>query len=114
MKLTINGQELELHYSFRMFIIYENIMSKSIDFETLTSYTGMVTLLYSAIIATMQRNKMDISSLGYDDFMEWLDTQSPDIFTEFATWFTKAMNVQQKLTAETTEKVKKAKPSKKV
>ena len=61
MKIKFRDKELDLHYSNRMFIIYENIMGKGVSFEE-QSYTAVITLLYGALIGTLKYNNMETFS----------------------------------------------------
>ena len=91
MKIKIKGKEFELHYSMRMYILYENIMGQSLNAATQGMTTSMVILMYCAILASIQYHKLNIS-ISYDEFMDWLDDQNPSVFTNFADWFTKCVN----------------------
>ena len=86
MKIIFREQELELHYSMRIYIIYENIMGKGLGFEQLQSYTAVISLFYAAIVASLQYHKMD-SNVTYDEFIDWLDTDSALKIKEFTEWF---------------------------
>ena len=97
MKIKIKEQELELHYSLRIYMFYENIMGHSIDMQTISSYTSLVVLFYSAILATLldEHKNVDIT---YDEYMDWLDSQQPTILSDFASWFIKNVEVSAKVT----------------
>lgn len=86
MTIKIDGKEIELRYSMRMYILYENITGKSLNFEEMTSYTTVMTLLYCAILGTMQKNKQELT-LTYNEFLDWIDDNGMDIIPEFAKWF---------------------------
>lgn len=103
MKIHIKGQELDLHYSMRMYIIFENIMGKSLSFDSSYSYTSLIVLFYSAIMATIQRDKLNMT-LSYDEFMDWLDSNEPTkTIQEFSEWFTSQMTVNNNLSDYTIE-----------
>ena len=87
MKIKFRDKELYLHYSNRMFIIYENIMGKGATFEE-QSYTAAITLLYGALIGTLKYNKME-TDVTYDEFMNWLDEQPRNTLSKFSEWFVK-------------------------
>lgn len=95
MKININNTDLELHYSMRMYIIYENIMGKALSFENTNSYTSLVVLFYSAVAATIQKNKLNLV-INYDDFMDWLD-EHPTSMQEFSDWFAKNITANTEL-----------------
>ena len=95
MKVNIKGKELELHYSMRIYLIYETITGKTLSLET-GSYTVSVNLFYSAILASMQHANLDLN-FEYDEYLDWLDTQGMDLIKEFIEWFLKIMNVNSSL-----------------
>ncbi len=88
MKINIKNQELELAYSMRTYILFENIQGQSLSFENLNSYTSLIVLFYSAIVATIQKRKLDIT-LNYDEFLDWLDANNGEnMIKKFSEWFT--------------------------
>lgn len=97
MKIKIKEQELELHYSLRIYMFYENIMGHSIDMQTISSYTSLVVLFYSAILATLQYEHKNLD-ITYDEYMDWLDSQQHTILSDFASWFIKNVEVSAKVT----------------
>lgn len=94
MKVSINNKELELRYSMRIYIIYEAMMDKSIEPQDFDKTTNVITLLYATILATMQYNR-ESEKLSWDDFMDWVDEQGPQILFDFATWFSKTVEAQK-------------------
>ena len=96
MKVNIKGKELELHYSMRIYLIYETITGKTLSLET-GSYTVYVNLFYSAILASMQHATLDLN-FEYDEYLDWLDEQGMDLIKEFIEWFLKIMNTNNSLT----------------
>ena len=103
MKIHINDTDLELHYSMRMYIIYENIMGKALSFDNSNSYTSLVVLFYSAIVSTIQKNKLNLI-INYDDFMDWID-EHPSSLQEFSEWFAKNISANDELRDITKEEV---------
>ena len=95
MKINIKGTDLELFYSMRVYLIYEQITGKTLSLET-GSYTVSVNLFYSAILASMQHANLDLN-FEYDEYLDWLDTQGMDLIKEFIEWFLKIMNVNTSL-----------------
>ena len=88
MKINIKNQEIELTYSMRIYILFENITNKSLSFDSINSYTSLIVLLYSSIIATIQKQKLNIQ-WSYHEFMDWLDENNGEqMIKEFSTWFT--------------------------
>lgn len=95
MKVNIKGKELDLHYSMRIYLIYETITGKTLSLET-GSYTVSVNLFYAAILASMQHNHIDLD-FEYNEYLDWLDEQGIDLIKEFIEWFLKIMKVNTSL-----------------
>ena len=111
MKIKIKDQELELAYSMRTYILFENIQGQSLSFENLNSYTSLIVLFYSAIVATIQKRKLDIS-ISYDEFIDWLDENNGEnMIKEFSNWFTTQLT--NNLALQDAEEEKETKGSKK-
>ena len=88
MKINIKNQEIELSYSMRIYILFENITNKSLSFESMQSYTSLIVLFYSSVLASIQKQKLNIT-ISYDEFMDWLDDSNGEqMIKEFSTWFT--------------------------
>lgn len=101
MKVLIKDKEIELKYSFRALMIYENIQNKSFN---PSSISDMVVFLYSCILASDKSQ-----TLNFDDFMDYLDDH-PQLINEFSEWLTNIFKKNQLLSAEPTKKeVEKAK-----
>ena len=108
MKINIKDIDLELHYSMRMYILYENILGKALNFENASSYTSVIVLFYSAIMATIQHKKLDIT-LTYDEYMDWLDEQNAqEILAEFSSWFASHITTNSDLNDIKKEEIKDA------
>lgn len=102
MKVNIKGTDLELYYSMRIYLIYEQITGKTLSLEE-GSYSVSVNLFYSAILASMQHNHMDLD-FQYDEYLDWLDEQGMELIKEFINWFLKIMNVGNSLMEKEIEK----------
>jgi len=89
MKVKIKGKEFELHYSMRMYILYENIMGKNLNVIEQGTTTSLIILMYCAVVASMQYHRIN-EHVAYEEFMDWLDEQPPTVFAEFGNWFTSA------------------------
>lgn len=113
MTVNFRGQDLELHYGMRIYIIYENIMGKGLGFEELQSYTAVISLFYAALVATLQYNKLD-SNVTYDEFINWLDEDSALKIQEFTNWFVSCVNAQADKVDEKISKENKKTKSKKL
>lgn len=86
MKINIKGKEVELHYSMRIHILYENIMNQTLSNVSTNSTTGLIVLMYCAVMASIQKARLGLA-VSYDEFMDWIDEQNPNIFAEFGKWF---------------------------
>lgn len=115
MKVKIGEREIEMHYSFRMYILYENRLGESVDFTKLNNYTYTLNLFYCAVLSSMQYHKMELD-LEFDEFMDWADTkEGMSTIPEFLGWYFENFkfqeeilsNAEEKLKAEATEKNKK-------
>ena len=94
MKITFRDQELELRYSYRLYIVYENIMGKGLNEEDFKTYTSLLTLIYATLVSTLQVNKLD-SNVTYDEFLNWIDNCPTNILTDFSMWFVQHLAAQQ-------------------
>lgn len=91
MIVRYNNEDLELRYSLRIYIIYENIMETS---DIKEDYTTLLTLLYSTLVATLQYHRKKID-MDYQDFLDWVDDNGGiKLVTDFSTWFSKQAAIQ--------------------
>lgn len=87
MNIDINGKEVELKFSFRAMMMYENITGSTFSPSGLTD---IITFFYCIVLAASKDY-----SISYDDFLDWLDT-NPDAIKEFGNWVnTNAINQNQ-------------------
>ena len=94
MKIKIKDKDLELHYSMRSFVIYEEITGKSLNLEDINSLSAIVNLFYSNVLATMQYNNMNLD-LTYNDFWNWIDENNgPALIQEFSEWYMQQLQAQ--------------------
>jgi hypothetical protein len=94
MKIKIKDKDLELHYSMRSFVIYEEITGKSLNLEDINSLSAIVNLFYSNVLATMQYNNMNLD-LTYNDFWNWIDENNgPTLIQEFSEWYMQQLQAQ--------------------
>ena len=107
-KLVIDKKEYDLHYSFRIYIIYESAVGRNLDFDRLT-LSDLYILFYASIIATLQYNKIE-HSLKYDELMNIIDECGGEyILTTFSSWFVDKMKQQAELLRESNEEVEEGK-----
>ena len=84
MKITINGREIELRYTFRAMIIFEKICNTTFTGKGITE---VLCYLYSTILASDKNNP-----LTFDEFMDFVD-EHPEVITEFSEWLQKVVDV---------------------
>lgn len=77
MKITINNKELELKYSIRSLMMYENMTNKNFNPTTITE---IITFMYCIVLASSKDY-----SITFDDFIEWVD-ENPEALNLFNTW----------------------------
>lgn len=105
MILKINNEDLELIYSFRSSIYFEQISNHALDFNNFTS-NDLLTLFYCTVIASLQKKKKPIISL--DDFMDVIDDNGGDkCIYEFSKWYIKTMKAQYDVSDADLEKEEK-------
>lgn len=108
MKVKIHDLELDLHYSMRMMIIYENITGENIDFTNMQSIKQLTSLFLSCILASAKKNKIDLQ-LTYDEFMDWIDDNGGyKLLNEFATWLAGEIKAKYELLKEEKEDLPKS------
>ena len=94
MKIKIHDNEIELRYSMRSFVIYEEIVGKSLNLEDINSLSSIAYLFYANILATMQYNGMTLD-FTYDDFWNYIDDNGGiRLITEFSEWYMKQLQAQ--------------------
>lgn len=95
MKIKIKEKEIELKYSYRALMIYENIQKQSFNPKTLSD---IIVFFYSVVVSsTKDRNIL------FDDFMDWLD-ENPNVITEFSNWLQSIFNMQATMSPDEQEK----------
>lgn len=104
MKVKIKDREIELKYSFRSLIIYENIQNKTFAPQTMTD---VLVFFYCSIVGSDR----DVV-LSFDDFLDMID-ENPELVTEFSEWLTNELNKDSMLENKTDEETKKKKATKK-
>lgn len=88
MKLTIKEKEIELKYTLRSLILFENITEKSFNPQGLSD---MLTYFYCVVVASSKDY-----SLSFDDFIDWCD-ENPEALGEFSEWLISTSGIQDKL-----------------
>ena len=113
MKLVINNEDLELVYSFRSSIYFENITGHSIDLGNFSS-NDLLTLFYSVVIASLQKDRKPIISML--DFLDAVDENSGEkCLFEFSKWYVDIVKAQYEMinSDDVKEKKKKTQSKKK-
>lgn len=77
MKITIKEKEIELKYTLRSMLMYENITEKTFNPSTMSD---VITFMYCIVVASSKDY-----SLKFDDFLDWLD-ENPNTINEFGEW----------------------------
>lgn len=88
MTISFNDKEIELRFSFRADMIYENIMQKSFKAQTETEW---FVYFYSTYLAIT-----DDTDLGLDDFILKLD-ENPKLLYDFIQWYVDFQSNNMKL-----------------
>lgn len=107
MKIVIKEQEIELKYSFRSLMVYEQILGKTFEPKGLTE---ILTFMYCIIITS----KKDLQ-FTYDEFLDLID-ENPGIIKDFSEWLTGAVQRNTSMMSQnvkeedkrTAKKIKKA------
>lgn len=99
MKININNQDIELKYSFRAYLIYENVTNQSFSPTNMTSF---ITMFYCSIMASNSDLQLD-----FEEFMDWLDT-NPDKLSEYTEWLASNLKKTNDLKSKQTKPKKKA------
>lgn len=110
MKIKIKDTEIELRYTMRLYLVYEAIAGKSLNYSEMT-VSDVCQLFYATLMATFMANRSDIQ-IEYDDFLDMLDEGGEKLINEFTYWFlTQLKRNQELIPAE--EETKKPKSKKK-
>lgn len=110
MKFKIKDEEIELKYSFRINVYFEQIASKSINFKNLTA-NDVITLFYCTVISTLQ--KMGKPIITMLEFLDYVDENNGEACVmQFSEWYVGIMTAQYEL-IESMQDEKKPEPKKK-
>lgn len=91
MKIKIEDKEVELKYSFRSLMLYENIQKKSFAPE---STTDVLVFMFCVILGSDKDIKLD-----FNTFLDMVD-DNPQLVVEFGDWLTKEINKQNMLSPD--------------
>lgn len=82
MKITIKGKEIELKYTIRSLMMYENMMDKTFNPQGITD---MVSFFYCIVLASSKDY-----SITFDEFIDFIDN-GKYVLEEFKEWITKSI-----------------------
>lgn len=106
MTIKIHDRDVELKYSFRALMIYENIQNKTFAPQ---SMTDVLVFFFSVIIASDKD-----AHLSFDEFLDMID-EKPSLVADFSEWLTNEFNQNSMLESKDEDESKKklSKPTKK-
>ena len=94
MKITIDGKTFDMHYSFRMHMLYEEVKEQPMQDVKKFMLKDQAILFYNAVQATLKYNHCDYL-MDWDDFCNWVDDNGGEYFLgKFSAWYLKAANKQ--------------------
>lgn len=89
MKITIKEKEIELKYSIRSLIMYENMTDKTLSVSN--SLTDMILFMYCVVITSSKDY-----SLTFDEFIDFLD-ENTQFIPEFSEWLQNNINTNNNI-----------------
>ena len=106
-KLNENDS-VELKYSFRSSIYFEQIANHSLDLTNFTA-NDLITLFYSVVVASLQKAKKPIISMLA--FMDYIDdfNGGDKCIIDFSNWYVNILKNQYELLADEKEDKKEEK-----
>lgn len=88
MKVTWEGTEYELKYSFRAMMLFENVAQHSF---AVRDYSDTIIFFYCTLVCATK-----LETLDFDKFIDWLD-ENPAEVVKFTSWFQDCVKQQDKL-----------------
>lgn len=89
MIININNKEINLKYSFRGYMIFEQIANHAFSGNGMSDF---ILLFYSMMMGSDKE-----LTITFDEFVEWLD-MNPEKLQEFSKWITDNITKQNELT----------------
>lgn len=77
MKFKFKEKEIELKYSIRSLMMYENMTSHNFNPTTITD---IITYMYCIVLASSKDE-----TITFDEFIDCID-ENPDVIEDFNTW----------------------------
>lgn len=94
MKVNIKNHDLELSFTIRMQINYEQKFNKPIDYEHINNIDIATGAFWACVNATFEKQKID-ETISLDDFKDWIDDNGGlFMVNKFGIWVTKKLNEQ--------------------
>ncbi len=78
MKITIKDKEIELKYSIRALLMYENMTDRTLTQPS--GLTDVITFMFCILVSSSKDY-----SLKFDDLIDYLDV-NPSVISEFSQW----------------------------
>jgi hypothetical protein len=97
MKITIKDKEVELKYTIRSLVLFENIKNESFNLQTTMDVIVYFLCVLLASDKTLQ--------LTLDELIDLID-DDPKLLEDFSTWLTNEMNKQNVMSQDTHIEVK--------
>ena len=88
MTITINDKDIELKYTLRSMMMYENITGKTFAPE---GVSDILTFFYCVVVASAKNYE-----LKFDDFLDVID-ENQERLNEFSLWLTNVVATQNYL-----------------
>ena len=111
MKIKINNEEIELVYSFRSAVYFEQIAGHNLDF-TKMSQNDLITLFYCVVIASLQKAKKPVITML--DFMDAIDENDGEkCIIDFSNWYVQTITAQYEVLNSMGDEKKQTNTSKK-
>ena len=105
MKIEYDGKIYEMHYSFRIGMLYEQIQGKSIDLATFNQF-DLIMLFYASFLSTLQYHKVN-NIIRFEDFMNWIDDNGGEkLVVEFSNWYVNVIKQQYELIGNSDKEIK--------
>lgn len=104
MKINIKGKEVELRYTFRSLILFENIANKTFD-PTDLKMTDIILYMLCTILASDKTVE-----LKFDELVDMID-EDPKIMEEFSNWLIAEYKKQMFMAQDTEVEVDEEKKS---
>lgn len=82
MKINLNNKDIELKYSFRALMMYENVTGTSLNPQGLTD---IMTFFYCVVLSSAKDY-----TITFDDFVDYID-ENPSKVGEFSEWLRKVI-----------------------